>query len=117
LSDHIDAAARWAAAFLAAALVCTGMDPALATDPPPGAASCTGCHPMRVNVDTPLPPLAGFYGSDIVLAMKVFRNGKRPATVMDRIARGFSDDEIEAIQAWFMMQPAIMDVDLPPRRP
>jgi cytochrome subunit of sulfide dehydrogenase len=109
--------------------MCAGMDPAPAAEdlpaPPPGAASCTGCHPMRPNVDTPLSPLAGFYGSNIALAMKVFRAGTRPATVMDRIARGFSDDEIEAIQAWFMRQPAILDKDLDtdldkdlqPRRP
>jgi cytochrome c553 len=31
--------------------------------------------------------------------MKAFRSGQRPATVMDRIAKGFSDDEIRAIAA------------------
>jgi cytochrome c553 len=71
---------------------------------------------MRANVDTPVRPLAGSYGSAIVPAMKAFRSG-RPATVMDRIAKGFSDDEIKAIEAWFVMQPAVMDSDSPPRRP
>jgi cytochrome c553 len=47
--------------------------------------------------------------------MKVFRSGQRPATVMDRIAKGFSDDEIEAIEAWFVMQPVITDSGSPPR--
>ena len=37
-------------------------------------------------------------------AMQAYRSGQRPATVMDRIAKGFSDDEIKAIGAWFMMQ-------------
>jgi cytochrome c553 len=36
--------------------------------------------------------------------MKAFRNGGRPATVMDRIAKGFSDDEIAAIAAWYAAQ-------------
>ncbi len=40
----------------------------------------------------------------MVAAMQAYRSGQRPATVMDRIAKGFSDDEIKAIAAWFVMQ-------------
>jgi cytochrome c553 len=36
--------------------------------------------------------------------MQAFRDGKRPATVMDRIAKGFSDAEIAAIAAWYAEQ-------------
>ena len=36
--------------------------------------------------------------------MRTFRTGQRPATVMDRIAKGFSDDEIAAIAAWYAAQ-------------
>jgi cytochrome c553 len=32
--------------------------------------------------------------------MLAFRSGERPSTVMRRIAKGFSDDEIQAIAAW-----------------
>jgi cytochrome c553 len=32
--------------------------------------------------------------------MKAFRTGQRQATVMDRIAKGFNDDETRAIAAW-----------------
>jgi cytochrome c553 len=32
--------------------------------------------------------------------MEAFRSRERPSTVMGRIARGFSDDEIRAIAAW-----------------
>ncbi len=32
--------------------------------------------------------------------MLAYRNGERPASVMDRIAKGFSEDEIQAIAAW-----------------
>ncbi len=117
MSDRAKAAAPRVAAFLAVALIRAGAMPAQAADAlseaPPGAASCSGCHPAHPGVDTPLTPLAGFYGSDIVMAMQVFRDGRRPATVMDRIARGFSDEEIEAIQAWYMAQRVI--IDAPPR--
>ena len=37
-------------------------------------------------------------------AMAEFKTGKRPSTVMDRIAKGFSDDETKAIAAWFAAQ-------------
>jgi sulfide dehydrogenase cytochrome subunit len=40
----------------------------------------------------------------MVAVMKAFRNGRRPATVMDRIAKGFSDDEIAVIAAWYATQ-------------
>ncbi len=40
----------------------------------------------------------------MVAAMQAYRAGQRPATVMDRIAKGFSDDEIRAIAAWFATQ-------------
>ncbi len=32
------------------------------------------------------------------------RAGQRPATVMDRIAKGFSDAEVQAIAAWYAQQ-------------
>jgi cytochrome c553 len=86
-------------------LLCAGMNVAAAGDAPPGAASCSGCHPAHANADTPAPRLTGQDMDAIVAAMQAFRGGQRPATVMDRIAKGFSDDEIKAIAAWFMMQP------------
>ncbi len=76
-----------------------------AAEAPPGAASCSGCHPAQANADTPVPRLAGQDAGAIVAAMQAFRDGQRPATVMGRIAKGFSDDEIKAIAAWFVTQP------------
>lgn len=42
---------------------------------------------------------------ELVSAMQAFRSGTRPATVMNRIAKGFSDAEIAAIAAWYSGQP------------
>jgi len=55
-------------------------------------------------VDTPVPRLMGRDSAQLQDAMQAFRAGRRPATVMDRIAKGFSDDEIKAIAAWFAAQ-------------
>ena len=51
-----------------------------------------------------MPPLRGRKAEEIVTAMAEFRSGSRPATVMDRIVKGFSDDEIRAIAAWLAEQ-------------
>jgi len=69
--------------------------------PPPLAAGCEGCHG---GGDPRLAKLAGRSAADIVAAMAAFRNGSRPATIMDRIAKGFSDDEVAAIAAWYAAQ-------------
>ena len=72
--------------------------------PPVGAASCTGCHPSSARVSSPVPRLSGLDRAAIVRAMQEFRSGQRAATVMDRLAKGFTDDEIQAIAAWYATQ-------------
>lgn len=67
---------------------------------PPGAASCLGCHTVAAG-DSPVPPLGTLTVEQMVTAMQAFRSGARPGTVMDRIAKGFSDDEIKAIAEWY----------------
>ena len=71
---------------------------------PPGASSCSGCHPKTASAETKVPPLRGQNLADIVAAMQAFRSGERPSTVMGRIAKGFSDEEIRAIAAWVAEQ-------------
>jgi sulfide dehydrogenase cytochrome subunit len=66
---------------------------------PPGASSCSGCHDAKIP-NASLPPLKGRPAAEIVSAMDAFRSGGREATVMTRIAKGFSDDETRAIAAW-----------------
>jgi cytochrome c553 len=77
---------------------------ALPETAPPGAAACSGCHAASAKVDTPVPRIAGASADAIVKAMHEFRSGKRPATVMDRIAKGFSDEEVQAIANWYAAQ-------------
>jgi len=86
-------------------ILCASMAPASALDvAPAGAAACSGCHPVSRSADTPFTRLVGRNPAEIVAAMQEFRTGKREATVMDRIARGFTDDEVRAIAAWYAAQ-------------
>jgi cytochrome subunit of sulfide dehydrogenase len=75
-----------------------------AADTAAGAASCSGCHPTSKSVNTPVPPLVGRSATEIEAAMQEFRTGQKLASVMDRIAKGFSADEIAAIAAWYAAQ-------------
>jgi sulfide dehydrogenase cytochrome subunit len=77
---------------------------ACAADAPSGAAGCSGCHASNPRVETPVPPLAGRPAADISTAMIAFKAGQRPGTIMDRIAKGFSDEEIQAISQWYAGQ-------------
>jgi sulfide dehydrogenase cytochrome subunit len=78
--------------------------PASAAAAPPGATSCSGCHGASTEASVG-PVLQGKSAQDIAAAMTEYREGRRPATVMDRIARGFSPEEIQAIAAWIAAQP------------
>jgi cytochrome c553 len=72
---------------------------AAAETAPSGAASCSGCHGPPGDGGL-VPSLAGRPAEEIVAALMQFRAGERAATVMDRIAKGFTDDEIRAIAEW-----------------
>jgi len=79
--------------------------PAQAAEAPPGASSCTGCHASTKVADSVIPRIAGRKAADIATAMREFKSGAWPSTVMGRIAKGFDDQQIDAIAAWFAAQP------------
>ena len=80
--------------------------PAIAQSPspPPGAASCGGCHPANPSAATPVPRLEGRGATELVSLMQGFRSGQQAATVMDRIAKGYSEPEIQSIADWYARQ-------------
>jgi sulfide dehydrogenase cytochrome subunit len=91
-------------ACFAAAIVLAGTCAAAAADPPVGALGCSGCHATSAKVETPVPRLIGRPATETLKAMQEFRGGQRPASVMDRIAKGFTDEEVQAIAAWYAEQ-------------
>jgi sulfide dehydrogenase cytochrome subunit len=91
-------------AAAAALATSVGMAFSATPEPPTGAASCSGCHPASAGVETPVPRLAARNAAELVQQMQAFRSGQRDATVMDRIAKGFTDAEVEAIAAWYAGQ-------------
>jgi cytochrome c553 len=71
------------------------------------AATCANCHGTNGQVrGDAVKPLAGVPADKIVAAFNDFKSGALPATIMHQIAKGFSDDQIKAIAAYFAAQPA-----------
>jgi len=77
---------------------------AASPEPPDGAASCSPCHAASSAIETPVPKIYGRKADEIVAAFKAFRSGERPSTVMGRIAKGYTDDEVVAVAAWLATQ-------------
>lgn len=60
--------------------------------------SCFSCHGYDGQVsDAKIPSLANYPASMIVSQMKAYRDGTRVGTVMDRHAKGYTDEEIELL--------------------
>jgi sulfide dehydrogenase cytochrome subunit len=70
------------------------------------AGNCTGCHGTNGVSAGGMPSLAGVDKDRIAGLMREFRDGKRPATVMHQHAKGYTDEQIDAVAAWFAAQKA-----------
>ena len=69
------------------------------------AANCAACHGTNGNsAGGAVPGLARANKDYFVTQMKAFREGKRDATVMHQIAKGYSDAEIAALADFFAAQ-------------
>jgi len=97
------------AGILFAALLLAGAGvPTLAADNVSGrnwAATCTGGHVTNGHSEGGIPLLAGLDKAYIVNAIKEFKAGTRPATVMHQHAKGYSDEQVERIAEFFAAQP------------
>jgi sulfide dehydrogenase cytochrome subunit len=82
---------------------------AQAVDPNLGrnmAANCASCHGTNGASVGGMPTLAGQPRDYLARAMKEFREGKRPATIMHQLSKGYSDEQIELIAAYLSAQKA-----------
>jgi cytochrome subunit of sulfide dehydrogenase len=76
------------------------------TNPAYLAANCANCHGTKGNAVGAMPSLAGLKASYISEQMRAFRDGKRPATIMHQLAKGYTDVQIDLIAGYFAAQTA-----------
>lgn len=67
------------------------------------AATCANCHGTdgRTTEGSAIPSLVGMPKSYMVMQMKAFKEGTRPATVMHQITKGITDQQIDSIANYF----------------
>ncbi len=91
--------------------------PLWAAGPTPAMLSntCSACHgAFGQSVGPSIPTLAGQPAAYLADAMKKFKSGERPGTVMGRLARAYSDDDFNAMGEFFSEQKFVryrQDVD------
>jgi cytochrome c553 len=70
------------------------------------AANCAACHGTggRPAPDATLAGLAGKPRDELFAAMIQFKQGKKPATLMHQLSKGYSDEEIAALADYFSKQ-------------
>ena len=68
------------------------------------AATCFNCHGPGGVSKAAIPGLAGRSADSIVSTMLEYKAGKRAGTIMPQIAKGYTDEQITQIAAYFAAQ-------------
>lgn len=67
--------------------------------------TCAGCHGTDGSSNGPATPsIAGIKAEYFIESMQAYKDGTRPATIMGRIAKGYSEEEIKAMAGFFAEQ-------------
>jgi sulfide dehydrogenase cytochrome subunit len=65
------------------------------------AASCSACHGTEGIAQQGNESLAGQAKADLLKKMLDFKSGKKPATIMHQLSKGYSDEQIEQLAGYF----------------
>jgi sulfide dehydrogenase cytochrome subunit len=68
------------------------------------ALSCAACHGPNGHSPGSIPAIAGKGASFLESSLADFKSGKRTGTVMNRLAKGYADEEIKALAVFFAGQ-------------
>ncbi len=70
--------------------------------------ACAACHGHNGSSQGPATPsIAGISPDYFIDAMEAFKEDERPATIMNRIAKGYSEEQIELMSEFFSSQTLI----------
>lgn len=73
-----------------------------ADTPPAAAMACLMCHGGNGQGSNGIPAIMKVQsGPDLTATMKLFAENKKPGTIMGRIARGYTDEDMAALSTWF----------------
>lgn len=95
----IAALATTATLILPAIAAATDYRPAMLANP------CAGCHGPDGDSPGSIPSLKGLSAEEIATGMKAYKADRRKGTVMNRIAKGYTDEEIDLMASYFARKP------------
>jgi len=68
--------------------------------------TCAGCHGTNgASAGDLMPIIGGLDKAFLQTVLMEYKSGERDSTIMGRIAKGYSDNEIKAMAAYFAAQP------------
>jgi cytochrome c553 len=65
------------------------------------AASCSNCHGTLGVAEAGNESLAGANKDDMLKKMMDFKTGKKPATIMHQLSKGYTDEQLAALASYF----------------
>jgi len=65
------------------------------------ASNCANCHGTDGHSQGGLPALAGLARPYLIQQLQDFKSGRRPATIMQQLSKGYTDAEIDALAGYF----------------
>lgn len=71
------------------------------------AATCANCHGTNGHSVGGMDSLAGESQDRLMRKLRGFKSGERAATIMHQIARGYTDEQLALIAAYFAAQSAV----------
>jgi cytochrome c553 len=69
------------------------------------AANCANCHGTEGRSAGGMPSIAGLPRGEFIQQMQDFKAGKRPATIMHQLAKGYTDSQIALRADYFSRLP------------
>ncbi|MEO8122618.1 MAG: c-type cytochrome [Burkholderiales bacterium] len=69
------------------------------------AATCANCHGTNGQAKGKMKPLAGMPADKLTAYVADYKSGAQASTVMQQIAKGYSDEQIKLIAGYFAAQP------------
>ena len=65
------------------------------------AASCASCHGTLGVAQPGMESLAGKSKDDLLTKLLDYKTGKKPATLMHQLAKGYTDEQLEQMAGYF----------------
>ena len=89
--------------IIAAAIILLGLGnlPANAADGAQLAQACSSCHGLQGSGGEAIPPIAGIAEEELLARLMELSQPTVDATIMPRLLRGYSEDELAALAAYF----------------